>query len=71
MHRPFQKSQRGGNVDFYCGPVLQKGYGLGSILRSVARSVMPSLKEIGKFASLLVWKYCKMWQRARISKSNI
>ena len=38
--------QRGGNVLFYCGPVLQRGYGLGSIVKSVARSVMPSLKEI-------------------------
>ena len=28
--------------------MLQRGYGLGSIFKSVARSVMPSLKEIGK-----------------------
>ena len=42
--------QRGGNVPFYRGPVLQGGYGLGSIFKSVARSVMPSLKEIGKSA---------------------
>ena len=42
--------QRGGNVTFYCGPVLQRGYGIGSIFKSVARSVMPSLKEIGKSA---------------------
>ena len=42
--------QRGGNVPFYRGPVLQRGYGLGSIFRSVARSVMLSLKEIGKSA---------------------
>ena len=42
--------QRGGNVSFYHGPVLQRGYGLGSIFKSVARSVMPSLKEIGKSA---------------------
>ena len=40
-------SQRGGNVPFYRGPVLQRGYGIGSIFKSVARSVMPSLKEIG------------------------
>ena len=40
--------QRGGNVPFYCGPVLQRGYGIGSIFKSVARSVMPSLKETGK-----------------------
>ena len=39
--------QREGNVPFYRGPVLQRGYGLGSIFKSVARSVMPSLKEIG------------------------
>ena len=39
--------QMGGNVPFYHGPVLQRGYGLGSIFKSVARSVMPSLKEIG------------------------
>ena len=37
---------RGGNAPFYHGPVLQRGYGLGS----VARSVRPSLKEIGKSA---------------------
>ena len=42
--------QRGSNVSFYHGPVLQRGYGLGSIFKSVARSVMPSLKEIGKSA---------------------
>ena len=42
--------QRGGNAPFYRGPVLQKGHGLGSIFKSVARSVMPSLKEIGKSA---------------------
>ena len=40
--------QRGGNVPSYRGPVLQKGYGIGSIFKSVARSVMPSLKETGK-----------------------
>ena len=42
--------QRGGNAPFYRGPVLQRGYGLGSIFKSVARSVIPSLKEIGKSA---------------------
>ena len=42
--------QRGGNILFYRGPVLQGGYGLGSIFKSVAKSVMPSLKEIGKSA---------------------
>ena len=42
--------QRGGNVPFYRGPVLQRGYGLRSVFESVARSVMPSLKEIGKSA---------------------
>ena len=42
--------QRGGNVPFYRGPVLQRRYGIGSIFKSVARSVMPSLKEIGKSA---------------------
>ena len=42
--------QRGGDVPFYRGPVLQRGYGLGSIFKGVARSVMPSLKEIGKSA---------------------
>ena len=42
--------QRGGNVPFYRGPVLQRGYGLRSIFKSVAGSVMQSLKEIGKSA---------------------
>ena len=32
--------QRGGNVPFYRGPVLQRGYGLGSIFKSVARSAV-------------------------------
>ena len=38
------------NVPFCRGPVLQRGYCIGSIFKSVARSVMPSLKEIGKSA---------------------
>ena len=42
--------QRAGDVPFYRGPVLQRGYGLGSIFKNVARSVMLSLKEIGKSA---------------------
>ena len=42
--------RRAGNAPFYPGPVLQRGYGLGSIFKSVARSIMPSLKEIGKSA---------------------
>ena len=42
--------QRGGNVPFYRGPVLQSGHGIGNIFKNVARSVMPSLKEIGKSA---------------------
>ena len=37
--------QRGGNVPFYHGPVLQRRCGIRSIFKSVARSVMPSLKE--------------------------
>ena len=39
--------QRGCNVPFHRGPVLQRGYGLGSIFKSVARSVMPSLDSDG------------------------
>ena len=41
---------KGGNIPFYHGPVLQRGYGSGSIFKSVASSAMPSLKEIGKSA---------------------
>ena len=37
--------QRGGNAPFYRRLVLQRGYGLGSVFKSVARSVMPSLKK--------------------------
>ena len=49
--KPFQKSfPYKEKVMCYSGPVLQRGYGLGSIFKSVARSVMPSLKEIGKYA---------------------
>ena len=42
--------QRGGNVPFYHGPALQRGYGLRSIFKGVAGNVMPSLKEIEKSA---------------------
>ena len=35
--------QRGGNVPFYRGPVLQRGYDLGSIFKSVAKSVAKSV----------------------------
>ena len=42
--------QRGGDVPFYRAPVVQRGYGLEEFFKSVARSVMPSLKEIGKSA---------------------
>ena len=48
---PEQSSlQRGGNVPFYRAPVLQREYGIRSIFKSVARSVMPSLEENGKSA---------------------
>ena len=53
MHKPFQKSlpyKKEVVFLFYRGPVLQRGYGLGSIFKSVAGSVMSSLKEIGKSA---------------------
>ena len=49
MQKPFQKNLPY-KVPFYRGAVLQRGYGLGSIFKSVARSVMPSLKEIEKSA---------------------
>ena len=42
--------QRGDNVPFYRRPVLQRIYGVRSIFKSVARSVMLSFKEIGKSA---------------------
>ena len=57
--------QRGGNVPFYRGPVLQRGYGLRNIFKSVARSVMPPLKEIGKSP---LTTGLEVLQRARISK---
>ena len=60
-------SQRGGNVPFHRGPALRRRYGLGSIFKSVARSIVLSLKEIGKSAVTTDWKYCKMWQKARMS----
>ena len=46
----FLQLQRGGTVLFYRGPVLQRGYGLGSIFKSVVRSVMLLLKENGNSA---------------------
>ena len=48
MQKPFQKSLLYCTV--YLGPVLRRGYGIGNIFKSVARSVMPSLKEVGKYA---------------------
>ena len=52
-HKPFQKRlpYKGEVMFLFCrGPVLQRGHGHGSIFKSVARSVMPSLKEIGQSA---------------------
>ena len=49
-YKPLQKSLPYREKVMYRGPVLQRGYGLRSIFKSVARSVMPSLKEIGKSA---------------------
>ena len=60
--------QREDNAPFYCGPVLQRGYGIGSIFKSVARSVMPSLKEIGKPALTTGLEVLQVVQRAKISK---
>ena len=53
MHKPFHKSlpyKEEVMFLFYRGSVLQRGYGLGSIFKNVARGVMPSLKESGKSA---------------------
>ena len=60
--------QREDNAPFYCGPVLKRGYGIGSIFKSVARSVMPSLKEIGKPALTTGLEVLQVVQRAKISK---
>ena len=62
--------QRGGNVSLYRGPVLQRGYGIGSIFKSVASSVMPSLKEIGKSALTTGLEVLQDVERARISKQQ-
>ena len=39
--------QKGGGFPsaVYRGPVLQRGYGIGNMFRSMARSVMPALKQ--------------------------
>ena len=62
--------QRRGNIPFYHGPVLQRGYGLGSIFKSVARSVRPSLKEIGKSALTTGLEVLQDVAKARISKQR-
>ena len=62
--------QRGGNVPFYLGPVLQRGYSIGSIFKSVARTVMPSLKEIEKSALTTGLEVLQDVERARISKQR-
>ena len=48
-HKPLQKSlpYKEEIMFLSIAAVLQRGYGLGSMFKSVARSVMPSLKEIG------------------------
>ena len=46
LSREESSLQSGGNVPFYRGPVLQRGYGPESILKSIARSVIPSLKKL-------------------------
>ena len=65
--------QRGGNVPFNRGPVLQRGYGLGSIFKSVARSVMSSLKEIVKSdltTGLEVLQDVAMWEYQNSGKET-
>ena len=54
--------QKGGNVPFCRGPVLQRGYGLGSIFKRVARSVVPSLKKD--------WKICLDYWFGSIARSG-
>ena len=51
-HKPFQKSlpYKGEVMFLFNADQCCRGYGLGSIFKSVARSVMLSLKEIGKSA---------------------
>ena len=63
--------QRGGNVPFYRGPVLQKGYGLGSIFKSVARSVTPALKEIGKSALTTGLENVKTAAKKRLKENSL
>ena len=50
MHKPFHKSLPYKEEVMFLFTVFQRGYGIGSIFKSVPRSVMPSLKEIGKSA---------------------
>ena len=50
MHKSFQKSLPYKVEVMFLFIVLQRGYGLRSIFKSVARSVMSSLKETGKSA---------------------
>ena len=60
--------QRGGNVPFYRGSVLQREYELGSIFESVSGSVMPPLKEIGKSALTTGLEVPQNVAKGRISK---
>ena len=39
------KRQSGGSTRVFRGPVLQRGYGLGNMFKSLSRSIMPTLKE--------------------------
>lgn len=39
------KRQSGGSPRVFRGPVLQRGYGLGNMFKSLSRSLMPTLKE--------------------------
>ena len=39
------KRQSGGSPRVFRGPVLQRGYGLGNMFKSLSRNLMPTLKE--------------------------
>ena len=39
------RGQSGGSPRVFRGPVLQRGYGLGNMFKSLSRTLMPTLKE--------------------------
>lgn len=43
--------QRGGSSPFYSGTVMQRGYGIGGIFKTLGSALLPLLPKVGKFVA--------------------